>query len=142
MASSTSVDLTTEAVPPQVQQVGTLLGPQDPRERTRSWIAFILLGVLVAVVGASIVVLFDTSIQLQRAKDMISLILTPTVGLVGSVVGFYFGAQTAQAAQAQTAQTQVAQAQAAKTMASTEASFPGQTTGGSAPTVGGSGPAT
>jgi hypothetical protein len=54
-----------------------------------------MLGVIVA---AGIGALFWDDVSLQRAKDLVTLVLTPIVGLVGSVVGFYFGATTTQAA--------------------------------------------
>jgi hypothetical protein len=35
---------------------------------------------------------------LQRAKDIIGLVLGTLTGLVGTIIGFYFGAQTAKEA--------------------------------------------
>jgi hypothetical protein len=69
------VDLTGQSVPK-----GAVKANVDPREPARRTIAY------------------DT-VHLQRAKDLVGLVLTPIIGLVGSVVGFYFGAQTAQQAQ-------------------------------------------
>jgi len=89
------VDLTGEAVPK-----GTVKANVDPREPARRTIALILLAMLGAIIGVTLAILFlPDTVHLQRAKDLVGLILTPIVGLVGSVVGFYFGAQTVQQAQ-------------------------------------------
>jgi hypothetical protein len=99
MTAAEKVDLTSDpAPPPAVEAVTGLLAAGDPREQTRKWIAYILLAALLGILGAAVVALFDNDIDLTRAKDLITIILTPTIGLVGSVVGFYFGAQTAQVA--------------------------------------------
>jgi hypothetical protein len=93
-----SFDLTAQR--PAAEQKGEgLPAPSiDVREPARRKIAYSLLALLAVIVLAAIVALFfsDAFVPLQRAKDIIGLLLTPVVGLVGSVVGFYFGAQTAQ----------------------------------------------
>ena len=95
------IDLTADR--PAAEQIGEgLPAPSiDPREPARRKIAYSLLALLAAIILAAIVTLFvdDAVVPLQRAKDLVGLLLTPIVGLVGSVVGFYFGAQTAQEAQ-------------------------------------------
>lgn len=67
----------------------------DSREPARRRIAYILLLFLGAVELAALVVMFNGSISEQRATNIIGLVFGPIVGLVGTVVGFYFGAQTA-----------------------------------------------
>jgi hypothetical protein len=61
-------------------------------------IAAFLLLLLAAFVGTAITAVFATSVQLDRFKDIFALTFGPVIGLVGTVIGFYFGAQTAQAA--------------------------------------------
>ena len=89
------VDLTGQSVPK-----GAVKANVDPREPARRTIAYILLAMLGAIIGVTLAILFlPDTVHLQRAKDLVGLVLTPIIGLVGSVVGFYFGAQTAQQAQ-------------------------------------------
>jgi uncharacterized RDD family membrane protein YckC len=90
-----AIDLTGEAVPQ-----GPVKANVDPKELARRTIAFILLAMLGAIIGVTLAILFlPDTVHLRRAKDLVGLILTPIIGLVGSVVGFYFGAQTVQQAQ-------------------------------------------
>lgn len=68
------------------------------QEDTRRTIALGLLALLAVLVAAAVVIIFRTNISETRSKDLLGLILGPVVGLVGTVVGFYFGAQTAKQA--------------------------------------------
>jgi hypothetical protein len=87
------IDLSATELPPAGQPPPTI----DPREPARRRIAYTLLSLLGAVIGVGLVVVFiPDTVDLQRAKDLLGLVLTPMVGLVGSVIGFYFSAQTAQ----------------------------------------------
>ncbi len=67
--------------------------PYDPeplREQLRGWIAVGLLILLALVVAAALAALF-LRIDSNSIKDVISLILSPIVGLVSAVTGFYYG---------------------------------------------------
>lgn len=88
------------------------------REQTRRRIAYTLIGTLVVVVLGSFLYVIWMSL---RAGDMTlellisvmqtigTTLLAPVVGLIGAVVGFYFGAQTAvQGAQAANQSTRTA----------------------------------
>jgi flagellar basal body-associated protein FliL len=104
------------------------------REKTRRRIAYVLIGTLVIVVLASFVYIIWLSLRSNELTQdaLISVIqtigttlLAPLVGLIGAVVGFYYGGQTAvqgaqTATQASTQATQAAQsvAQAATELAS------------------------
>jgi hypothetical protein len=99
-AAPARIDLSGERVPsPSQLPPETFHRAADVPERTRRRLAYALTAILAAVVAVALAVLFlEQAVELRRAKDMIGLVLTPIVGLVGSVVGFYFGARTAQEA--------------------------------------------
>lgn len=81
--------------------------PYDPiqeRENIRGKIAKWLVGTLVGVVGMVVVIGLITAalcgysgtcaaetVELRAARAIVELILTPLVGLVGAVTGFYYG---------------------------------------------------
>ena len=46
------------------------------------------------VVVIALVSVFSEGVDLDRAKDIIGLVLGTLTGLVGTIIGFYFGAQT------------------------------------------------
>jgi uncharacterized membrane protein len=93
------------------------------REATRRRIAYILIGTLVVVIVASFVyIIWATlragSLSIDELSSMVQTIgttlLAPLTGLIGAVVGFYYGGQTAvqgaqTATQASTQATQAAQ---------------------------------
>lgn len=83
--------------------------PYDPardRENTRPSIAMRLVWTLVVLVGgtfllaaASVIMCSGSacnasSAALEPVKALVQLLLTPLVGLVGAVTGFYFGKQS------------------------------------------------
>ncbi len=101
------------------------------REATRRRIAYILIGTLVIVITASFVYINWVSLRaddltIEALTSMIQTIgttlLAPLVGLIGAVVGFYYGGQTAvQGAQSATqASSQATQAAQSVTQAATE----------------------
>jgi hypothetical protein len=85
--------------------------PYDPapdRENVRALIALLLLGSLVAViilvVLAGIFTAYSCHVKdactpetadLKSIRAIIELVLTPLIGLVGAVTGFYFGSGSA-----------------------------------------------
>ena len=108
-----------------VNTAGTANGEQvseRQREATRRRIAYILIGTLVLVIVASFVYIIwatlraGNNLTIADLSSMIQTIgttlLAPLTGLIGAVVGFYYGGQTAvQGAQTATqASTQAAQA--------------------------------
>ena len=83
------------------------------REQTRRRIAYVLIGTLVIVVLASFVYITRLSLVANELNldALISVIqtigttiLAPLVGLIGAVIGFYFGSQTAVQAASQATQ--------------------------------------
>lgn len=85
--------------------------PYDPapaRENVRGMIALLLVWTLVAVVALVMIVGIVTAYgchlkesctpetaDLKSIRAVIELVLTPLVGLVGAVTGFYFGEKSA-----------------------------------------------
>jgi hypothetical protein len=74
------------------------------REQTRGRIAYALIGALVVIVlGAFLYVIWmslrldnlTTDVLISMLQTIGTTLLAPLVGLIGAVIGFYFGGQTA-----------------------------------------------
>ena len=64
----------------------------ERRERARERIAMLLVIIFaIEVLGAMLALWLCGETRLQQLKDILPLILGPTVAVVGSVLGFYFG---------------------------------------------------
>lgn len=84
------------------------VGPPEDLGETRRRIAYILLGILAAIIAVELVyaMIFSGSCFLDKETcqsgdaayklilDAIGPVFTAMIGLVGSVVGFYFGSQS------------------------------------------------
>jgi hypothetical protein len=67
----------------------------ERRETARLGVAIALVVIFgIEVIGAMLA-LWLCSARMAELKDILSLILSPTVALVGAVTGFYFGTQDA-----------------------------------------------
>jgi hypothetical protein len=75
-----------EGVEPEPREITI---PQR-RERTREWVAYILIGIFGFEIVAAMLAFCFCGASLQGLKDLLPLIVTPTVALAGSVIGFYF----------------------------------------------------
>ena len=60
------------------------------RESTRKTLALVLLGILAIEILAALVAAFFPTVTTSM-KDMLGLVFTPTIALVGAATGFYFG---------------------------------------------------
>jgi hypothetical protein len=69
--------------------------PEPARERLRGALAAILLVLLAAVIGLAWLALWADIATEPEIKDLLSVMLTPVVALVGSALGFYFGGKSA-----------------------------------------------
>jgi hypothetical protein len=79
----------------------TAYDPSPHREEKRGQIALLLVGTLVGIVAGAfaIFVVFDillaiwpsAKLSFDHVKAVVEMLLTPMVGLVGAVAGFYFG---------------------------------------------------
>src|SRR5215208_3955242 len=96
------------------------------RERTRARIAYALIGTLVVAIASTFLYVVTLSAGQLSPQEIINVtpglgttLLAPLVGLIGAVIGFYYGGQTAvQGAQQATA---ASQKHAETTQATTEA---------------------
>lgn len=68
--------------------------PKEAREKVRSQIAILLIVLLFLTVFFSFCI-FVYDADRAEVKDLLALIFTPLVGIVGTVLGFYFGSETA-----------------------------------------------
>jgi len=79
--------------------------PEDPTDKARKHIAYWLLGILTGIVVVSFALLLwalgsghdNTENNFKHINGLLNIIYGPVVTLVGSAVGFYFGAQSAKA---------------------------------------------
>ncbi|MEH2587373.1 hypothetical protein [Bradyrhizobium sp. AZCC 1721] len=101
----------TASVPATAGQI--IEKPYDPtpdRENIRGtialWLVWTLVGVVAAVVVTGLITIYGCHVansctpetnELKAIRVVIELVLTPLVGLVGAVTGFYFGEKTASA---------------------------------------------
>ncbi len=91
-AAARAEDLTAEPTP-SIEEIAAAIA--QAQEVTRAIIAYwLLLLVTVLVAGGAYATLLSP-IGLDRVKQLFDLAFGPLLGLVGTVVGFYFGAKTA-----------------------------------------------
>jgi len=76
--------------------------PDRARERTRARIAYALIGALVVAIAATFLYVVTLSAGNLSPEEIINVthglgttLLAPLVGLIGAVIGFYYGGQTA-----------------------------------------------
>jgi len=64
-------------------------------ENMRGWLALGVLGVFGLQTACFFVLAFGHVVLMQDIKELGLLLFTPTVGILGTVLGFYFGADKA-----------------------------------------------
>ena len=64
-------------------------------DTARRRIAYVLVGTLVGVIAFPIIALLTGWMAANDIKEILPLLTGPVVGLVGTVVGFYFGEKAA-----------------------------------------------
>jgi membrane protein DedA with SNARE-associated domain len=67
------------------------LGSPTHLDRTRRAVAYLLLAILAGVLLVSAIAAFSDTAEFEV---IVAGIVTPIVGLVGAVVGFYFGSKS------------------------------------------------
>jgi len=86
------IDLTTKSGP------GFLLRPYNPerkKDSVRAWVTGSLLGAFVLLIAAAIAVsALGSRERWDETKEMLQILLPAVTGLLGSALGFYFGAQS------------------------------------------------
>jgi purine-cytosine permease-like protein len=74
--------------------------PYDPsrdREVVRARVAYLMIGLLIGIVAAMIGGLLSGYLSPEAAEKVAAVILSPVVGLLGAVLGFYYGEQSRRA---------------------------------------------
>ena len=93
------LDLTAEPQTPRAAgfaQRDLAIGPYDPtrlREGVRSWIAGALVALFVLVILGLIWGVMSGRIPPEQLQAIGATVISPLVGLLGAVLGFYFGEQ-------------------------------------------------
>jgi hypothetical protein len=78
-------------VPQRVLQIGGKYDPLPRREKTRSWLALGLVGLLALLTSALVGLTAAKALAIDDTKDLIDGILSPLIALTGAALGFYFG---------------------------------------------------
>ena len=107
LGATTSASVTNQS-PAVSQFVDKPYDPNPARENIRGtialWLVWTLVGVITIVVLTGLVTMYGCHVkdscspetnELKAVRVVIELVLTPLVGLVGAVTGFYFGEKTA-----------------------------------------------
>lgn len=83
---------------PQILQLGRSIrepgkeyDPRPIREETRSWLARVLVYLLVAVTLTLIGLTAGGLLTIDEAKDLAGAILSPLIAVTGTALGFYYG---------------------------------------------------
>jgi hypothetical protein len=66
---------------------------QEHLDKTAAWLAGALVGILAATVVFSFGVVATHPDRAQAIHDLLGIVFTPLVALVGSAVGYYFAAR-------------------------------------------------
>lgn len=91
-----SLDLTNEAATSELA-APLRREPYDPsrdRERVRGTIAKWLILLLVAIIAALLGGVFAGRLTVDELERVAAVIISPVVGLLGAVLGFYYGEQS------------------------------------------------
>ena len=100
-----SIDVVTDPVRPEVvvDKADIKFDPEPRREEVRAWIAQALVWLfIIEIIAAMIMFLIAGNTDPKRGfglafndvKDIATLILGPTVALVGAATGFYYGGRS------------------------------------------------
>jgi len=82
--------------PPPPSEPETYVELYDQREWVRTTIALVLLATLVLLVGGIAVTFMTGTINEDGLKALISGLLSPILGVFGTITGFYYGTRAAE----------------------------------------------
>lgn len=71
----------------------TSYNPDPGRDRTRARLAYLLTGAVLAIVLTALLFVATGAMETSDLESVSAALLTPVIGLVGTVLGFYFGQQ-------------------------------------------------
>lgn len=94
-ASKQLLDLADEEEPTAVAGIGA--APYDPaedREKIRGRIAIALISLLIGLISLLFVAILVGVVQIDDLDKIVATVLTPILGIVGAVIGFYFGGKS------------------------------------------------
>lgn len=66
-------------------------GPARRIERTRATLAYLLLGLLAALMGVLLAMLWRDELTPSEFGNIAAIVTTPVVGLLGAATGYYYG---------------------------------------------------
>ena len=70
---------------------------EQQQEGTREWIAITLLLILAGILLALFCSLWARVITSDQLRGLAGVLIAPIIGLIGSVIGFYFGTKATSA---------------------------------------------
>ena len=92
MSGSVPLDLSDEPSPAQGATVRTAAyDPSQDREKVRGWIAISLIILLIALIAMLFLAILTSVVTVGDLDKIVATVLTPIMGIVGTVIGFYFG---------------------------------------------------
>ncbi|MFM7690092.1 MAG: hypothetical protein ACKPAC_11645 [Alphaproteobacteria bacterium] len=92
VVSKQPLDLSEQEEPSAVAKFGA--APYDPaqdREKVRGWIASALIILLIGLISLLFVAILFRMVRVDDLDKIVATVLTPIMGIVGTVIGFYFG---------------------------------------------------
>lgn len=98
--SESKVDYFEESIPlKSAVKTEVVVDLRTEQEKTRAWLAKGLLIIFGSTISAIflfilIAIVFPTTVNIEDLKDLLTLILTSEVGIIGTALGFYFGNQS------------------------------------------------
>lgn len=90
--SKQPLDLSEEEEPGTIARFGA--APYDPaqdREKVRGWIASALIILLIGLISILFLAILLGMVKVDDLDKIVATVLTPIMGIVGTVIGFYFG---------------------------------------------------
>lgn len=92
MSGTRPLDLSDDPTPTQGATVGaTAYDPARDREKVRGRIAMALIVLLIALISLLFLAILASVVQVADLDKIVATVLTPIMGIVGTVIGFYFG---------------------------------------------------
>lgn len=67
---------------------------EEGREQARELIAKVLISTLVAIVVGSFGTIWFKLAPIADLKILLEIVFTPMIGVIGTILGFYYGART------------------------------------------------